>query len=451
MQQSGPEVPVQRPLTPDRFVRVVSGRAKVLPATWGQQFMWEVSERLGGGGAQLAISVAVQVPEDTSHRRIERSVQALCARHDALRTSFDGGSLASLRQRVKAEIEVPLFDATVTDGTCVRREEAQLTGHLREPGFLPGDASLLRVGVISERGLPRSVVLVLSHLVVDGWSLRQLGNELGELLGGGTLRGAAHQPDHQVTFEASAEGGELNRKALEHQHAIYASLTLRTPTDDTSRSELPRYREGTLVSHRAFEAAQTAARTFRVSVSTVMMAAVVQLLSELGGCTEITLLMWTHNRLRPDARGMVGQLTQVVPIQFDVLDMDDRALLRHVQRTVARAMTAGLYSPAGAARVRAQLEARAVDGKLPLGFRFNYIQADPTGSIAPAATNDGEFSWGMSADEEDIVASFDALEAERSLSLYVDTCFVPASEIHPALDRLGEILDGMLVNPRQGA
>lgn len=400
--------------------------------TWGQQFMWEVCDRIGGGGAPLAIAVHAPIPPRTSYEQVCIAVQTLFERHDALRTRFLGDSLWSLRQEILSSLDVPVYllPANSAPGTGDAHVES-----LRAPGFVTNDHPLVRVGIFGTKQRPKSIALVISHMVIDGWSSRQIREELMAILTGrNSDMAAVQQPVDQALFEASANGRTVSTSALHHQRSVFERLPPTTPRGNHFRPEYPRYRQGTYYSPGMYPAAQQAARIAGVSVSSLLLWVSVQLISEHSGTNEVPLLMWTHNRFRPESREIVSQFTQVVPMIFDT-KAGDSGSIRATQRKMMSGLRHGLYPPIEAAQLRAEFEQQTLN-QLPLGFRFNYIPSPSTSTDRMAfegASSPPAFSWSHSADVEDIVASFDALEFSHSIRLYADTRFIPSSDVEEML------------------
>ncbi|MFF7597669.1 amino acid adenylation domain-containing protein [Streptomyces mirabilis] len=106
--------------------------------------------------------------------------QDVVARHAVLRTSFYWREHGESLQAVHAQVAVPWQELDWTDLTTVE-QDARLADFLREDrarGFEPGQAPLMRI-VLIRRG-PDVVQLVWSHhhLLLDGWSLSRVLQEV---------------------------------------------------------------------------------------------------------------------------------------------------------------------------------------------------------------------------------------------------------------------------------
>ena len=158
------------------LVRVPRGEGLAL--SFGQQRLWFL-DQLDEGGA-YHVARAFRLRGDLDLPSLERSLVEIATRHESLRTRFvtvDGRG----EQRIEERVDLPLSRVDLGAHPEPEREARRLAGEeLGRPFDLSraplARASLLRLG-------PRDHVLmvVMHHIVSDGWSMAVLIQELGEL------------------------------------------------------------------------------------------------------------------------------------------------------------------------------------------------------------------------------------------------------------------------------
>src|ERR1051325_189745 len=135
------------------------------PVTRGQERIWFVSQLMGNSSV-YNIAGAVRLKGEVDRERLERSFQEVVRRHEVLRSSFWGGEA--------------------------------------EQGFDLGQARQLRAGLLRVGERESVLVVVLHHMIADGWSIGVLLRELEQL------------------YEAYGRGEESPLEELEIRYVDYA-------------------------------------------------------------------------------------------------------------------------------------------------------------------------------------------------------------------------------------
>ena len=159
----------------DRACAASGGR--VAPA-YAQERLWFL-EQLGPGNVAYNIAGGVRVRGEVRREVVEQAVQALVARHEAMRTVFEERGGVPV-QVVKERMEVKVEEAAAGDW-----EEA--LGLARAEGrrkFDLGSGPLLRVKVVRVGAGEQAIVFTLHHIISDGWSMGVMVREFGELYNG---------------------------------------------------------------------------------------------------------------------------------------------------------------------------------------------------------------------------------------------------------------------------
>lgn len=137
------------------------------PLSPAQERFW-VLDRINGGSREYLSPVFVWLPADVSMSVVERALSYLATRHEVLRTRYvmDGAGLSAV---VEPNSRVPLRTVDTTPelvGKIVGEEVAE--------GFDLGVAPLCRATVVHDGGDEQLLLLVVHHIISDGWSARLL-------------------------------------------------------------------------------------------------------------------------------------------------------------------------------------------------------------------------------------------------------------------------------------
>ncbi|HYO55498.1 condensation domain-containing protein, partial [Archangium sp.] len=192
--EQGPRAP---PLVP-------VSREGELPASFAQQRLCFL-EQLQPGGYTYNVPMAMDLRGRLDVVALERSLRELVRRHETLRTTFasPGGRVV---QAISPEVSLELAVEDL-EGLAAPEREAEARRRAREEAQRPFELShgpLLRARVLRLAREEHVLVLVMHHIVTDGWSNNVLLRELSEL------------------YEAFEAGGVPTLPALGLQYADYA-------------------------------------------------------------------------------------------------------------------------------------------------------------------------------------------------------------------------------------
>jgi hypothetical protein len=151
----------------------------VLPATLAQRRFWLLDKLKPGGNPALHMSLPMRLRGPLDLGALRRALQELGARHEALRTTFVSAR-GELRQAIAPAINLDLAmveksrppaenDARFVD--CIIRAEAQRPFDL-------ATGPLVRARLIRFDKAEHLLLLVLHHIISDGWSNGLLAREL---------------------------------------------------------------------------------------------------------------------------------------------------------------------------------------------------------------------------------------------------------------------------------
>jgi len=146
-----------------------------LPLSSGQQRLWFL-DQLAPGSAEYNTSVGFRLRGPLALDALAEALTALAGRHESLRTTFP-----TVRGRGVAVVgPPPRIRPEVREGGDLERE---LVAEVQRP-FDLARGPLFRATVFELGTGDHLLVLVLHHIVTDGWSMGILAEELGRLYSG---------------------------------------------------------------------------------------------------------------------------------------------------------------------------------------------------------------------------------------------------------------------------
>ncbi|NVJ07525.1 non-ribosomal peptide synthase/polyketide synthase, partial [Myxococcus sp. AM001] len=183
---------------------VRASRDGALPLSFGQQRLWFLHQ-LEPDSAFYNVPVAVKLSGALDVAALERSFQALVLRHESLRTTFRSEAGVPTQVISPAGMgALELVDLSSLQGTEKSQEVQRRTEQEALRPFNLEVGPLLRATLLKEGDEEHVLVLVMHHIVSDGWSMGVLVRELVAL------------------YEAYSQGRESPLSELEVQYADYA-------------------------------------------------------------------------------------------------------------------------------------------------------------------------------------------------------------------------------------
>jgi amino acid adenylation domain-containing protein len=165
------------PDSADMVLRARAGEDQFAPLSAMQQRLWFL-DRLQPGSRTWHLPWAVRLRGPLDRRALQAAVDALVARHAVLRTRFvEHDGVAS--QRVLGMAELPAHWIRVEFAAADGRDpQAAIGDFLDGLRFDLASGPLWRLRLIELAPDEQLLVLVIHHLIADGWSLSVLNREL---------------------------------------------------------------------------------------------------------------------------------------------------------------------------------------------------------------------------------------------------------------------------------
>ncbi|HZI10034.1 MAG TPA: condensation domain-containing protein, partial [Myxococcus sp.] len=161
---------------------VPAPRTGALPLSFAQQRLWFL-DRLQPGSAFYNIPFAMRLDGALDFEALQRSLQLLVQRHEALRTTFHVQEDGSPLQHVHPEASLPLALVDLSHLPETERE-AEARAHAALEAQKPFDltrAPLLRTTLVRLSEHSHVLLVTVHHIASDGWSNRILVREVATL------------------------------------------------------------------------------------------------------------------------------------------------------------------------------------------------------------------------------------------------------------------------------
>jgi amino acid adenylation domain-containing protein len=319
-------------------------RPQQLPLSFAQERLWLI-ERLGVAGSAYNVPVTIRLSGPLDANVLKRSLAELVGRHETLRTRFlqvDGNPVQVIDEACGVSLEpVDLSDLREEDrATSMQRlvqEFAEARFHLEKgPPF--------RVALLKLSGEDHIVVMVMHHVVSDGWSIGVLLHELSALYTAFAAGAPSPLPPLAVQYADFAlwQRGWLQGEVLEKQINYWkerlagAPAALELPIDHR-RPAVHSFAGSTVqfVLPRSLSTAATElGRREGATLFMVLLAVFNVVLSRWSGQTDIVVGTPIAGRTHQETEGLIGLFMNMLALRTDLSgDPSFRELLRQVRET----------------------------------------------------------------------------------------------------------------------
>jgi amino acid adenylation domain-containing protein len=212
------------------------------PASFSQQRLWFL-DQFEPGTAAYNIPRIFRIIGPLHVDALTRAFHAVVQRHAALRTVFDSVE-GEARQVVLSNIEVKVPVLDLTEVPEEERESKALRLAIQEgkKPFDLGEGPLLRASLIRLAPETWMLVLVMHHIVTDGWSISRLFRDVTTYYAAFLENTEPALPELPIQYTEYAQwqreymSGELLRKEIEHwKNTLAGAQTLLNLTTDHPR------------------------------------------------------------------------------------------------------------------------------------------------------------------------------------------------------------------------
>jgi glutamate-1-semialdehyde aminotransferase/acyl carrier protein len=317
-----------------------------LPLTDDQRELWELARFSDTSSLALNLAVGLRLRGPLDRPALERALQHLIDRHEALRVTFDpSGAGQTVGPPRPAEIAwTDLSGNGAAEADIDSEADALLSAELMRPFDLAA-GPLIRFHLVRLEGDLHILALFFHHLAVDGHSASLLIDELGLLYAAETKGGIATLPplppaeSYSRYVEATAERQQRGGALAEHEAYWLDRFTPLPPPlalpADHPRPAVRTFRGDSRAARLDPELTarlQDLARRLHCTPSTLFLAAVVALLHRLTGQDDLVVGLPVAGH-PPGGGPLVGYLLGLLALRFRLTAGDSFADLAAAART----------------------------------------------------------------------------------------------------------------------
>ncbi len=321
-----------------------ASRDQEIPLSFAQQRLWFL-DQLEPNSAFYNIPAAVRLTGELDEEALEKTFSEIVRRHEVLRTSFrvsEGRPVQVISEPEPFKIEVE--DISQKDEEEGDREAERIAVEESQKPFDLAAGPMIRVRLIRRGQQEHVLVVVMHHIISDGWSMGVMIREMA------------------VLYEAYREGRELPLEELEIQYADYAVWQreclqgevlerqveywkqqlegapplLELPTD-RPRPAVQTYRgseHGFAISESVSEGLRELSRREGVTLFMTMLAAFQVLLSRYTGQEQIIVGTPIAGRTRGETEELIGFFVNTLVMKGEVRGKESfREMLKGVRET----------------------------------------------------------------------------------------------------------------------
>ncbi|MET0497203.1 MAG: amino acid adenylation domain-containing protein [Steroidobacteraceae bacterium] len=330
----------------DRLPIVARQKTKAALCSVAQSRLWFLWQ-LDKDSTAYHIAAGLRLQGQLSTRALRSAFETLVSRHESLRTVFRASDDGTAEQVVQPShrFELLEYDVSAWSHDVGELQAAETAQRIAHTPFDLTTGPLFRVGLIRLSATEHVLVVVMHHIVSDGWSMRIIVEEFVELylacLEGrvATLKPLAIQYADYATWQRHwLEAGEQERQ-LAYWRGRYSAdyQSLQLPMDHPRPTE-PRYRGGRYsvdLPASVAEGLHRRALEHQATLFMLLLAGLQALLHRYTGQSAIRVGTTNANRNRPETQGIVGFFVNTQVLQGLVeSEMTLSALLQQVREEV---------------------------------------------------------------------------------------------------------------------
>ena len=325
------------------------GDVQALPTSFAQQRFW-VLDQIEADAAAYTMPMALRLNGALDADALERALNAIVARHEALRTVFVlEGDEAVQVVLPSLDIAIARDDLRHLDATTREQEIAARAAANANASFDLAAGPLLRASLLRAGDAEHVLLLAVHHVVADGWSMGVLFREL-EATYAAAVAGAEpaaalaplplQYPDYAVWQRRTLEGAAAARQLTYWTERLRGVPTLELATDrprPPMQSSAGGKREAVIPAETA-EAIRAIARREGATAYMAFLAAFVALLHRYTGQEDIVVGSITSGRRRPEVEELIGLFVNTLALRVGAEgDPSFVELLRRVRDVATQA------------------------------------------------------------------------------------------------------------------
>ncbi|QAT84065.1 tyrocidine synthase [Corallococcus coralloides] len=400
----------------------VQDRSRPLPLSFAQQRLWFI-DQLQPGTSLFNVPMAVRLEGALDVAVLERALREVVRRHEVLRTTF--------REDASGPVQVvspePVLTLEHKDLTGSAPEEAwRLARDAAAQPFDLAKGPLLRALLLTSAPGEHLLVVVVHHIISDGWSMTLLVREVALLYGAFARGQAAPLPPLGIQY---ADFGVWQREwmqgpRLEKQLDYWKRQLAGVPSALELPTDFPRpanrdgrgARHDVLLPRELTDALKALAQQEGASLYMALLTGWQVLMARYSGQDDVTVGSPMAGRTRGEVEGLIGLFVNAQVLRTRVTGTASfRTLLRQVRETVLGAQE---HQELPIERLVEEVKPERIPGRTP----FFQVMLTYQASFRGAATVEGVKLEALELDT--FSAKFDltlqVLETDAGLKGYLE-------------------------------
>jgi acyl transferase domain-containing protein len=421
-----------------------SEKTDKIPLTEAQKQLW-ILDRMGDEGSlAYALSLSLQLQGSLNREAMNRAVQKVVDRHEALRTIID--TQGDFQQILPSlTVDVPLIDLS-----SVGDRESKITEWFQKESQQRFDlikGPLFRCQILKLEEQQHLLVLTAHHIIADGWSIGTIVQEISQLYSADCQDVVCQLPSPKQFREYINWQEEQRQTEAMVTHESYwldkfaSSIPVLNLPTDRPRPPIKTYKGSRETIHLDANLYREVKRLSKEKSCTpfmTLLSVYTTLLHQLTGQDDIVVGIPTAGRSFDGSEGLVGYCSHLLPIRSS----SDRNLIFSDYLKMLKSVLLDAYEHQDYpfARLLDKLKVRRNTNRSPLITAiFNLDRAVDVPKMSGLEVN--LFPQNSSFSRFDI--SLHAIEFEGELILDCDynTDLFDSATIHSILDRFQCLLD----------
>ncbi|MGM9517043.1 condensation domain-containing protein, partial [Roseateles sp. DB2] len=317
-------------------------REQALPLSFAQQRLWFLAQMQGGSEAyNMPWALQLQGPLDV--QALRRSVDALMARHEALRSVFvseDGEPRVVLLEAAQG---MPWQEHDLRGQPDAQEQLSRLSLEEAHAAFDLSRGPLVRARLVQLDDQRHVFMLTQHHIVSDGWSMGVLVTELSALYGAFSqgqddpLQPLQIQyPDYAAWQRQWLTGEQLSKQeAYWREQLADAPVRLELPTDKPrpAQQDYAGSLQAVRLDAELTRGLKRLGQRHGVTLYMTLLGAWAAVLGRLSGQSDLVIGSPTANRGRQEVEPLIGFFVNTLALRLDLSGpLDTRELLERVRR-----------------------------------------------------------------------------------------------------------------------
>ena len=315
----------------------------VLPPSYAQQRLW-FAHQLDKTSSAYNIMKTISIKGSLNAQALERSINEVVARHEVLRTSFEeeGGEPRQVI-RAQARLEIKVEELPGRTPGQKRRRAAEAASRELGCRFDLSKWPLMRARLLKVDEREHLLILVMHHIISDGWSIGVLMKELGAFYDAYTTGRETPLAELEIQYADYAhwqrqwlESGELERQMKYWRGQLEGVAPVLELPSDYVRPALQSHRGGGVdveLSRQVMAKLKQLCRREGVTLFMSLLAVYDVLLSRYSNQRDVVVGTPIANRTRAEVEGLIGCFANTLAMRVEVREEQSyRGLLKMVRQ-----------------------------------------------------------------------------------------------------------------------